>query len=204
MPKPSEGHLDWTDGDAAKIQDPGSSKKLLGWVASERPPFKFFNWLFYVQDLWNKYFESVTDAFVAQGLSYDAVIAPTGTHADFNALMADGEIANIKRVLVAAPLTLSATQVINADDMVFIFKPQAIITKGGGVVVGFQITSNRVTFHDGYFKDFSTGGDIAIQMTNAGAGHYLNGGRFTNNDTNVDDQSAGSVLHALIVSCDRD
>ena len=40
MAKPSEGHLEWTDGDAAKQADPGGSKKLLGWVASERPPFK--------------------------------------------------------------------------------------------------------------------------------------------------------------------
>jgi len=196
--KPSQGHINWTDGSVSKVTDPGSPKKLLGWEASERPNNKFMNFLFYVQDLWNKYFEDITDTFTAQGLSFDAVIAPTGTHADFNALMSDGNIANIKRVLVAAPITLSSTQTINADDMVFIFKPQAIITKGAGVNVGIQITSDRVTFHDGYFKDFDQSGDIAIQLTSAGNGHYINGSRFTNNDTSVDNQSSNSVLNGLI------
>ena len=195
--KPSEGHIDWTDGAVSKITDPGAPKKLLGWEAAERPAFTFMNFLFYVIDQWLKYFEAVTDAFVAQGLSFDAVIAPTGTHSDFNDLMADGDIANLKRVLVAAPLTLTSTQVIDQDEMEFIFKPQAIITKGAGATVGIQVTGDRNTFRGGQFKDFSTGGDIAFQLTNTADDNYLDGGLFTNNDTDVDDQGVNSVLNAL-------
>ena len=49
--KPSS-HLNWTDGDAAKVQEPTVGKKLLGWVANERPPAEFFNWLFWRIILW--------------------------------------------------------------------------------------------------------------------------------------------------------
>lgn len=45
MAKPD--FLKWvTDDAAAKITDPGSTKKLAGWIYTERPPFQYFNWLF--------------------------------------------------------------------------------------------------------------------------------------------------------------
>jgi len=50
-------HLDWTDGDAAKVQEPTPGKKALGWVATEKPAFEFMNWLFYRTDEWLKYLD---------------------------------------------------------------------------------------------------------------------------------------------------
>lgn len=200
MPKPSEGHLEWTDGDAAKIQDPGSSKKLLGWVASERPPFKFFNWLFYVQDLWNKYFEGITDTFIAQGLNYDAVVGPSGTHADINTLMLDAGIAAIKRVLVVDPLTVTANQTIDQDDMEFIFKPQAVITKGAGATIGLVLDAERITIRGGRIKDFSTGGDIGLQITANGRNCFIDGTRMTNNDSDFDESASPGGNEVNIIS----
>lgn len=46
MAKPAS-KPNWTDGDAAKVTEPTVGKKLLGWIADERPSFKFMNWLFY-------------------------------------------------------------------------------------------------------------------------------------------------------------
>jgi len=41
-----------TDDDAAKISDPGSTKKLAGWIYTERPPFQFLNWLWNITSKW--------------------------------------------------------------------------------------------------------------------------------------------------------
>lgn len=55
---------DWTDGDAAKIIEPSSGKKLLGWIKKERPPFQWVNWLFFNIDAWIDYFEAVSNPFL--------------------------------------------------------------------------------------------------------------------------------------------
>lgn len=195
--KPVEGHIDWTDGAPSKVIDPGAAKKLAGWLASERPPHRIMNFLLYVVDKWNKYFEEVTDAFVAQGLSFDAVIAPTGTHADFNDLMADPGIANIKRVLVATPLTVTVNQVINQPDMQFVFKPQAVITKGAGATIGLTIDAARVTLLGGRIVGFSVGGERGLRITANGDNYHVSGTRFLNNDLHVEDLSDGGLLQQI-------
>lgn len=59
LPRPSV-FLDWTDGNASKQAQPPAGQKLSGWVANQKGPFRFWNWLFYTTDLWIKYFDSIT------------------------------------------------------------------------------------------------------------------------------------------------
>ncbi len=132
-----------------------------------------------------------------RGSEYDVVIPPAGTHSDINDVIADPGIANIKRVLVAATLTITTNQVIDKDDMEFVFKPQAIISKGGGSTKGLEITGKRVTIRNGKFKDFVAGGEKGIEIGAAAEFTYLDGCLFTNNDEDVNDLGANSTLHAL-------
>jgi len=191
-------HIDWTDGAPAKVVEPSAAKKLLGWTALERPPFEFMNFLFFRLDEWVKWSEAEIDAIVAGGLEFDAVIAPTGTHSDFNDLMADADIANIKRILVATPLTLTTTQTIDEDDKEFIFKPDAVMTPSS-LAVGFQITANKIRFVGGRFTGFNNASDIAIQITNTAKNALITQGYFFDNDTDIDDQGSNSTLVANVV-----
>ena len=47
----------WTDGDAAKIDEPSTAKKALGFVPNEKKPSPFnWNWLQYINGLWIELF----------------------------------------------------------------------------------------------------------------------------------------------------
>ena len=68
MNRPSS-HTDWTIGNTnfgTVNIEPTTGKKITGWTPGEAPPIQFLNWLFYNDDQWAKYFESVTDAHTAQ------------------------------------------------------------------------------------------------------------------------------------------
>lgn len=197
MAKPSS-KLDWTVGNpnfGTITIEPTAPKKETGWGINERPPRETMNWLFYNVHEWIEYFETTTDSLLGIDAAYDAVVGVNGTHATINDLMADGDIANIKRVLVTTPQTLTTTQVIDQDDMEFIFKPQAVHSQGSGLNVGIQITSDRVTIDGGRFTDFTGGGtDTPIQLTAAASNCIIRNARFNNNEVDVDDQGTNNGL----------
>lgn len=193
MAKPAS-KPDWTSANPSVRTEPTGGKKNTGWDINERPAREFMNWLFFNIDEWIDYFEGVTDSLLGLDATFDAVVGVNGTHATINDLMADGDIALFKRILVTTPQTLTATQVIDQDDMEFVFKPQAVHSKGVGSNVGIQITSERVTLRGGRFTDWITGGNIAIQLTNTTKNCMVLEGRFNNNDTDIDDQGSGNIL----------
>jgi len=192
MAKPDK-HLDWTDGDAQKVVEPTTGKKLLGWTGSERPPAEFMNWLFYYQDQWNKYFDGEVDKVLASGLVYDAIVGVGGTHNTIEDVMSDPDVATLKNVLVISPFTLTSTIVINQDDMKFTFTPKATIAKGS-IGLGVQITSERVTFEGCRFLNFSGGSEEAMQLSATSKYCIVKECRFLNNDTAINDQGIGNVL----------
>lgn len=197
LPKPAS-HINWTDGAPAKVQEPTAGKKLLGWAFKERPPFEFMNWLFFRLDEWAKYFESVTDELSVQKQEYDAIIGIGGTHADFNALMADVGVALLKNILVTTPLTLTSNQILNQNDMIFTFKPQAVITKAVGCTIGLQVTALRVKIKGGRFVGFNVAGDKAIQLTNTAKNCLVTQASFIDCVTEIDDLGTNNSLSANI------
>lgn len=179
--------------------EPTAQKKEDGWLIDERPPREFMNWLFFNIDEWITYFDGEIDVLAGLGQAFDAVIAPAGTHATINDLMADVDIASKKRVLVATAQTLTSTQVIDQDDMEFIFKPQAVHSQGAALTLGIQVDAERCTLRGGRFTDFSTGGDKAIQLTANAKNCLIVDNRFNNNSTEIDDLGSGNLLANNIV-----
>lgn len=192
MAKPAK-HLDWTDGDAAKVTEPPTGKKDLGWTAAEKPPAKWFNWLFYIQDQWNKYFEEIADAVLANGTIYDAVVGVGGTHATIPDLLADANIAVKKNILVISPFTLNTTTIFNQDDMNFYFTPKAVTAKGTAAVA-FEISANRVRIYGARFQNFNGGSDECLRINNGSDYTMIRDCYFFNFNQSINDQSEKSSL----------
>lgn len=197
MPSRPSTTPQWTDGNALKQVEPSGGKKLLGWTKSERPPFQFMNFLFYDIYNWVIWFDYLTQLSIAN-IDYDAYVG-TGlsgsiAFADFNALMASPNIANIKKVLVKNPMTLTTTQILSANGIEFVFHPSAVISKGValGSNPGFRIESNRVTFSGaGVFTDF-TGPAIRIPATFKN--NLIKGQRFNACTVTIDDLGDNNTM----------
>lgn len=187
-------HLDWTDGAAAKVQEPTPGKKELGWVASEKPAFEFMNWLFWAQDQINKQFEIEIEAVKATATTFDAVVGIGGTHADFITLFADPDIAIIKNVSVVSPITLTTPIAFSQNDMRFTFKPQAILAGIPGLAQGLVISGERVRIDGCRFINFSDTGARAIELESSSKYCMINNNFFLNCDTTVlDNGSVNSI-----------
>lgn len=143
LPKPSS-HIDWTDGDVSKVEEPSAAKKLLGWVASERPPFKFFNWLFFTIDEWTKYLESVTDVTVGQ----KEVVVDAGGSGNFTDLQTAHDDASVvagSTIVIVSDLSIDSTVNITKPDIEIRMARGVRILKGGGApatnFTGIQINA---------------------------------------------------------------
>ena len=124
---------DWTKGNpdfATVTIEPTTQKKIDGWFPDEPPPREFINYLFNIHGQWIDWAEAEIDLLIPLQSTFDAVVGTGGTHADINEVMADGDIANIKRILVISPLVLLVKQTINQPDIHLEFKPQATFTDG--------------------------------------------------------------------------
>jgi len=99
--------LKWvSDDDANKITDPGSSKKLAGFLYKEKPPFQYLNWFF------NQIFKWFRGL---QGNYYDVII---GSAAQVTALEATNVIGDINDTLVPTGtkvLILDGTHLLTAN-----------------------------------------------------------------------------------------
>lgn len=194
MAKPSEGHISWTDGSVSKVDDPGGAKKLVGWEAAERPAFKYMNWLFYVVDLWLKYFEEVTDVSLAA--NYAAVVnSSTGTHATLQAAHDDAGVVPGSRILVTEDAALDGTVNLTKADLEIEFAPGVTYSKGGGAAatnfagISIGASADGIRFKHGRFAGFIGSGDRAIDL-DVGADYavFLNP-RFGTNTTDIEDNS---------------
>src|SRR5579884_3256247 len=84
--KPSQGHTVWTPSALpSQVVDPGPSKKNTGWVPDEQPPCEEHNWLFWTYDLWDQYFEYITDTHTTQIATLTSTVATLGTAAAISA-----------------------------------------------------------------------------------------------------------------------
>ena len=167
MAKPAS-KPNWTDGDAAKVTEPTVGKKLLGWIADERPSFKFMNWLFYNITEWIDYFETTTDGLTALQSIYDVVVGVGGTHATLAAAIADAGLGDNVRVLVKDPFSVTSTIVLSKNGWFIEWKPSAIYAQSGGTSPGIQVTGNNNSLVNAKLIDFDGGSDVGIEIVVAG------------------------------------
>jgi len=203
LPKPTT-QLDWTDGAPAKVVEPSAAKKLLGWVALERPPFEFMNFLFFNTDEWIKYLESVTD----NTLGALTVVVDAGGGGSFLTLQAAhddaGTVAGTK-ILIVSDLSLATTTNITKPDIEiemtagkrFLKAGGAPATNFTGVIIG--ATADRVRLRGlGFGRSathFSGAGDKGIEVA-AGATDVavLNPVFGPTNTTNLDDNGTTTLI----------
>jgi hypothetical protein len=206
LPKPSS-HLNWTDGNASKVVEPSGAKKLLGWVALERPPFEYMNCLFYTADLWNKYHESVTDETTLARV--DAIVNADGdgTHLTLQDAHDDADVVAGSTILITSDLELDATVEISKPDIEIRMQPGKRIKKGGSAAatnfVGVRLlsTADRVRLHHMAFgsvtgaEKFSGAGDAALQIQAGCANAFLFNPVFvTGNTTDLDDSGTDTEV----------
>lgn len=71
-------YLDWVpSANPLYIQDPTSGQKSTGWVANEKPPFEYMNWLFYYTDQWIQWFDQTLTPPFADGVTADPTVFVT-------------------------------------------------------------------------------------------------------------------------------
>lgn len=192
MAKPAS-KPDWTitNPDQATISvEPTGSKKNIGWLADERPPHQFWNWLLLNITEWINYFETITDGMITQLDQYDAKVGFGGTHENINTLMADPDIANFKNILVTGNILVDAVQVIDQPDMTFTFKPQVHLTKGMAVS-GIQIDAERVRIKGARFLNFT---GEAIELTVNAKNCLIAECLFKNNTVTINDLGENNLL----------
>jgi len=192
-PRPTD-YLDWV---GIQVQ-PTSPQKTTGFTPNFRPPAQWHNWMFGNADAWIKYLDEQVQTALIPNKEYDWSVGTGGTHATINLLIADPLVVPGNKILVTTPQTLTATQVISKNDLQFVFKPSAVYSKGVGGNPGLSITGNRVTIEGGRFTDWSTVGDKAIALSGASKNCLIQGVRFANCDTAVDDAGANNALVAII------
>ena len=173
--------------------NPGNSAINTGWLPDQIPPAEWHNWLFGFLGDWIDWLDYITQANLAIQ-EYDAVVGVSGTHATINALMADINIANIHRVLVTSPQTLTSTQVINKSDILLDFKESAVYSKGASLAKGISITANRVRIRGGRFTDWAAGGNVAIQIESGVKNCFITECLAVNNNTFINDLGSNNLV----------
>lgn len=191
--------MDWTDGAPSKVVEPGAPKKLLGWVALERPPFEFMNFLFFNTDEWVKYLESVTDATIGS-LVFIVDAGGAGNFLDLQSAHDDALVVAGSRIFIVSDLDLDATVNITKPDIEIGMAPGKRFHKGGSAPatnftgIDINATADRVRLMHLAFgsavggEKFSGAGDVAFNM-NVGADNIfmLNPVFITGNTTDFTD-----------------
>lgn len=203
LPKPST-NMDWTDGDAAKQVEPSAGKKLLGWVALERPPFEYMNFLFYNTDLWVKYLESITDE-TANNRQVIVNASGDGQFTDLQSAHDDaGTVAGTK-LLVTSDLSIDTKISITKADIEIEFRNGKRLLKGGGApatnFTGIEIgaTADRVRMkHCGFGRAgslFSGAGDVALDIIAGATDVFVDNPIFgPGNTTDLQDNGTDTVV----------
>ena len=187
--KPSDALHEWTDGDSAKVTEPGAGKKLSGFVHLEKPPFEHVNWLFYLLFLWAEYFEDVTDEILAVTIGeYDRIVGsnPAATDADLATAIANATDGD--SILVLENQSLVSTITLGKNNIYIKFKG-GVTFSDGGANTGLNITGDRNRIDGARWSGFGT---TAINIAAGADYNMIRDNWFTGNTAEVTDASTTS------------
>lgn len=196
LPKPDR-FIDWVpDGDPGKVTEPSNPKKDLGFLPDERPSPFHHNWLFFKLDQWQKYFESVTDEFLATLGLFDAVVGSGGlaTHATIQEAHDDGGIGPGSTILVIESLVFAAPQLITKAGIEILCKPNVTLSKGsGGTGLDIGASANGFRMRFGRMSGWGGGGEKAFNIDAAADFVILRDIRFAGNTKDVEDNGNSTL-----------
>ena len=109
----------WADGAPAYTSEPSGSKKSLGWIAQEKPPFQWMNWLFDINKKWEDHDEYYRDIIYSIFLRSDASLNWSGTQVTFTQdlefiFKVAGDVWQNEIALADSPLALADGEVLVA------------------------------------------------------------------------------------------
>jgi hypothetical protein len=198
MPLPAKPATtpEWTEGNAPARTEPTLSYKQAGWAASVRPPYQFMNWILYNLTEWVKYFDAAIQAIYGASVVFDAYVGtgPFATHADINAVMADGAIGPGCRIMILNSMALAQTQQITKQDCEVFLKPGVILTDSGAAT-GIRVTATGVRIKGGKMSGFGTEA-ILVDVTSLAS--MIGEMRFAGNADDINDLSGKGATYALI------
>lgn len=189
------------DDDAAKITDPGTTKKNNGWLYEEPPPFQFFNWIINRVSKW---------LLGLQGSYYDVVVGSTAQVTSNDATHVVGDlddtlvVAGTRVMILDGTHTLAANLTLTNDDVQIAIESQEAIVD----LSTFAITISGARAHVTLRATNVDIGDITI----TGAGSYLcsygfNGSLVTSGDGVVvvaNDTLSGIYVNGFSVVTDEE
>lgn len=173
--------------------EPTAQKKQDGWLADERPPREFMNWLFFNINEWIDYLESISDENAALGSIYDFTVGanPGDDYPDLATALADAAVTAGASILVRSNELLSTTIQVTKNNLHIQFK-NGVTFSDNGANDGIQISANDVTLKNARFAGFSSNG---ILIDNAIDNTRIIENRFANSVANdINDQGNNSLL----------
>ena len=189
---------------AQRAVEPTAQKKTMGWNIGERPASEIFNWILWNFSEWLDHFDESNTSAITIRETFDAILGgANSTHADINAIMADGSLAaSDLRVLIAGPLVFAQTQIVNKDGVEFYGTPGGTISRGGATAVGIQITSSRIKIRDTRFLNWDQSGGKAIEIKNTSKNCLIVENYFHNVETDIDDEGKNNIIVNNVLEID--
>jgi len=180
--------------------NPGTPAINTGYTPDFIPPAEWHNWQFGYLGDWVRWLDQQQQINASQ-FEYDAIVGTNGTYATINAMIAaiTGG-AQIHKVLVTTPQTLTSTQIITSGivDLWLTFRPDAVYTKGLTTTPGLSIQGQRITIEGGRWTSFNGGSDVAIQLEAASKNCRIINTNFAGNTTDINDLGTNNVIANII------
>lgn len=191
MPKPIT-KPSWLTGYAgANAVQPSGGKKAAGWIADERPPVEFMNWMFQSFSDWVDYVDEISGQLVAINQQFKAIVGTTGgssiaTHNTLAAALADAAVPAGSRILILESKVHAAVAQITKNNIEIVFGAGVTLSKGAGTSC-IQVSANNVRILGGRISGYSGGGDSAILVDVGSKNTILREIVFANCTTEIND-----------------
>lgn len=132
---------------------------------------------------------------------YVAVVGDTGelgvTHETLKAALDDPAISSGAKILVTRNETIGTTPEVTKNDIEIVFKPNITFIKGAATK-GIIINADGVSLTGARFQDFSTSGDIAIEISSSRKFNIVTRCRFLNCDDTISGATGKNITQQNI------
>lgn len=186
-------YLGWIPNNTTGIATPPGGKLAAGWLAAEKPPYQYMNWLFNLTSQWiNRLGPQAYTVVVGSGANC--------THATLAAAVADSGVGSNIKVVLTESATVASTIHLTKAGWKIEALPGVTYTKSGSAVSCFSCEADGVEIMRVRFAAWSTSGDKAITGTAAWTYGRVSFCNFNACDTDVDDSATVAGKNPITLS----